>query len=337
MLFGIDATILAMMGLIGLSAAAVAYAFLYGRIASEKQRDERLVRVASAPVRTASSGGGRKADPVSSRKRSVQDTLKDIELKQKFKAARSTNPPLPLRLQQAGLKISTSKFWIFSGVLGALCFVAMLAAGMPLPVALGAGIVGAAGLPRFLVNYLRKRRQAAFLDELPNAVDVVVRGVKAGLPLNDCLRMIASEAKEPLRTEFRSVVDALAIGMPLDEAISRLFERMPLPESNFLVIVISIQAKAGGNLSEALGNLARVLRERKKMRAKIQAVSMEAKASAAIIGSLPLIVMLLVWITSPDYISILWTDPRGQVVLGVSALVMFTGVMVMRNMINFDI
>ncbi|WP_075216373.1 type II secretion system F family protein [Mongoliimonas terrestris] len=335
-MFGIDTTVLAMMGLIGLSAAAVAYALLYGRIASEKQRDERLVRVAAAPVRTAGAGG-RKADPVSSRKRSVQDTLKDIELKQKFKAARSTNPPMPLRLQQAGLKLSMGKFWIFSAITGVLCFFGMLIAGMPLTVGLGAAVVGALGLPRFLVNYLRKRRQAAFLDELPNAVDVIVRGVKAGLPLNDCLRMIASEAKEPLRSEFRAVVDALAIGIPLDEAISRLFERMPLPESNFLVIVISIQAKAGGNLSEALGNLARVLRERKKMRAKIQAVSMEAKASAGIIGSLPLIVMALVWITSPDYISILWTDPRGQVVLGVSALVMFTGVMVMRKMINFDI
>ncbi|WP_181705173.1 type II secretion system F family protein [Chthonobacter rhizosphaerae] len=333
-MFGLDTTILAFVGLIALSAAALAYGLLYTRISAAQQTEERLDRIAGVGARPA---GGRKQDPVSSRRKSVQDTLKEIEVKQKFKAARSTNPPLMLRLQQAGMKISITHYVVFSVVVGLIFVIVGFASALPLPLTVGLGIVGAFGLPRFLVNFIRKRRQAAFLEELPNAVDVIVRGVKAGLPLNDCLRMIATEAKEPLRTEFRSVVEALTIGIPLDEAIGRLFERMPLPESNFLVIVISIQSKAGGNLSEALGNLSRVLRERKKMRAKIKAVSMEAKASASIIGSLPIIVMILVWLTSPDYISILWTDPRGQLVLGASALVMMCGVLVMRNMINFEI
>ena len=103
--------------------------------------------------------------------------------------------------------------------------------------------------------------------------------------------------------------------MPLGEACAKLYERMPLPEANFFGIVIAIQQKAGGNLSEALGNLSKVLRDRKKMKAKIQAMSMEAKASAMIIGALPPSVMLLVWITSPDYISLLWTHPMGQIML----------------------
>ena len=122
----------------------------------------------------------------------------------------------------------------------------------------------------------------------------------------------------------------------MDEAVGKIYERMPLPEANFFGIVIAIQAKAGGNLSEALGNLAKVLRERKKMRAKIQAMSSEAKSGAAIIGSMPIVVGVLVYFTSPEYISVLWTDPRGQVVLGCSALVMLAGVLVMRKMINFD-
>ena len=107
-----------------------------------------------------------------------------------------------------------------------------------------------------------------------------MRGIKAGLPLLDCLKIIANEAPEPIKSEFKAIVETQTIGMPLGEACAKLYERMPLPEANFFGIVISIQQKAGGNLSEALGNLSRVLRDRKKMKAKIQAMSMEAKASA---------------------------------------------------------
>ena len=134
-----------------------------------------------------------------------------------------------------------------------------------------------------------------------------MRGIKAGLPLLDCLKMIANEAPEPVRGEFRAIVETQTVGLPLGDACAKLFERMPLPEANFFGIVISIQQKAGGNLSEALGNLSRVLRDRKKMKAKIKAMSMEAKASAMIIAALPITVMLLVYITSPTYIELLWT------------------------------
>jgi tight adherence protein B len=139
-----------------------------------------------------------------------------------------------------------------------------------------------------------------------------------------------------VRSEFKTVVESQTVGIPLGDACAKLYERMPLPEANFFGIVVSIQQRAGGNLSEALGNLSRVLRDRKKMKAKIQAMSMEAKASAMIIAALPICVMLLVWLTSPSYIELLWTEPLGRVMLACSGGWMMCGVLVMRKMINFD-
>jgi tight adherence protein B len=167
-------------------------------------------------------------------------------------------------------------------------------------------------------------------------VDVIVRGIKSGLPLTDCLNVIVADTQEPVKSEFRAIVESQAVGVPLGEACLKLYERMPVAEANFFGIVIFIQQKSGGNLSEALGNLSRVLRDRKKMKAKIQAMSMEAKASGAIIAALPFIVMILVYLTSPDYISLLWTDKLGNLLLAGSAVWMSLGVFVMRKMINFD-
>ena len=211
-------------------------------------------------------------------------------------------------------------FWIGGGLLG------------------GVGLAFAAGfgLPRWVLSYLKKRREKAFLKALPDAVDVIVRGIKAGLPLFESIKVVAADAPEPLKSEFLAIIETQAIGMPLGEACARLFERMPVPEANFFGIVIAIQQKSGGNLSEALGNLSKVLRDRKKMAEKIQAMSMEAKASAAIIGSLPPVVMALVYITTPDYISLLWTHPTGQFMLVGCAFWMSIGIMVMKKMINFD-
>jgi tight adherence protein B len=183
---------------------------------------------------------------------------------------------------------------------------------------------------------LKKRREARFLNVFPEAVDVIVRGIKAGLPLLECLKMIANEAPEPVRSEFRAIIETQTIGLPIGEACTKLYERVPLPEANFFGIVISIQQKAGGNLSEALGNLSRVLRDRKKMKAKIKAMSMEAKASAMIIAALPVTVMLLVYLTSPTYIELLWTEPMGRMMLASCVVWMSMGVFVMKKMINFD-
>ena len=196
------------------------------------------------------------------------------------------------KIAQAGLSWSKRQFLMISAGLGAVRFRRRCSSsvGSLLP-ALGVGFAAGFGLPRWLLSFLKKRREKKFLNNFPDAVDVIVRGIKAGLPLRDCLRIIANEAQEPVKSEFKAIVETQTIGMPIGEACAKLYERMPLPEANFFGIVISIQQKAGGNLSEALGNLSRVLRDRKKMKAKIQAMSMEAKASAVIIGALPICVV----------------------------------------------
>jgi tight adherence protein B len=198
-------------------------------------------------------------------------------------------------------------------------------------------LAGALGLPRWFVSFRRKRRVNAFLNEFPNALEIIVRAVKSGLPLNDGIRLIANEAREPVKSEFRRIVDSQQMGMSIPDAAIRMTETMPCAEAGFFGIVIQIQAQAGGNLSEALGNLSRVLRDRKKMKAKVQALSMEAKASAAIIGALPFIVAFLVYLSSPNYIMPLFTTNVGNLILGVAGFWMSIGIFVMRKMMNFEV
>ena len=166
-------------------------------------------------------------------------------------------------------------------------------------------------------------------------MDVVVRGVKSGLPLNECLQIIARESPEPIASEFREVVEQQRVGITLSDALSRLCQRVPLAEVRFLAIVIGIQQSAGGNLSEALGNLSGVLRDRIRMKMKVKALSSEATASAAVLASLPPGVMLMVWGTSPDYIMPLFTSKFGNFLIAIGLIWMGLGVMVMQKMINF--
>jgi tight adherence protein B len=196
--------------------------------------------------------------------------------------------------------------------------------------------VGALGLPRWYVGSRRKKRVKAFLKEFPNALDVLVRAVKSGLPLNDGVRLLAAESQEPVRTEFQRIVDAQAVGKSIPQACLEMQETMPSPEAAFFGIVIQIQSQAGGNLSEALGNLSKVIRDRKKMVAKVQALAMEAKASAYIIGALPIVVATLVYLSSPSYIMPLFVTSSGQITLAVSGVWMSIGILVMKQMINFD-
>jgi tight adherence protein B len=333
--FGSLPVLVAIIGLAMLSAGALAYAFLYRRIETENAVGRRIDQIQTrGPV--TSEATARVVD-AAKRRKSVQDTLKDLEEKQKAKNKKSKSPPITLRLQQAGLSWDRRTFLLFSIVCGVVGAGVAFFLGAPLYAVAAFGFAGALGFPRWAINFLRRRRTKKFLDEFANAMDVIVRGVKAGLPLNDCLRIIAAEAAEPVRTEFKHIVESQALGVTTADACARLPERVPVPEASFFAIVIAIQQKAGGNLSEALGNLSRVLRERKKMFGKIKAMSMEAKASAWIIGALPVIVMGLVYLSSPQYISLLFTDPTGHLILGASALWMFIGIMVMRKMINFDV
>jgi tight adherence protein B len=197
------------------------------------------------------------------------------------------------------------------------------------------GLVGVFGVPRWFVNKLTNRRQTKFTLELPNAIDIIVRGMKSGLPLNECLSIVARESSEPLASEFREVMDQQRVGVPLGEALEKLTNRMPLPEMKFLTIVIAIQQQAGGNLSEALSNLSGVLRDRVRLQMKVKALSAEAKASAMVLAALPPTVMFLLYISSPDYIKPLFATRTGNLALLACGIWMGMGILVMRKMINF--
>jgi tight adherence protein B len=318
---------MALFFLVATAIGGVAWVFLYPILSGERKaekRKETVVRsAAAAPTR---SGRG----PQKSRREQVEGTLKELEERN------AKSVPLSVKIAQAGLDWSKQRFFITSGILGLIGFLATFMVDGGLIAAVGAAFATGIGLPLWLLKFLKKRRESKFLNSFPDGVDIIVRGIKAGLPLVDSLRVVASDAPEPLKSEFRGILDTQTIGIPIGEACGKLYEHIHVPEANFFGIVIGIQQKAGGNLSEALGNLSRVLRDRKKMKAKIGAMSMEAKASASIIGSLPLAVMTIVYLTSPDYIELLWTHPMGRIMLAGCAVWMLIGVFVMRKMINFD-
>ena len=312
--------------LVALAIGGVLWVFVYPILSGERKAERRVASVARAEPAVRQIRSAPKA------RRDIEGTLKELEEREKKKK----RVALAVRIEQAGLSWTKQKFMLISGAIGLVAFTLAIFLGLGLLAALGFAFAGAFGIPRWVLSFLKKRRESKFLNNFPDAVDVIVRGVKAGLPLLDSLRLITSESEEPIRSEFRNIIDTQTVGIPLGEACLKLYEHMPVPEANFFGIVVSIQQRSGGNLSETLSNLSKVLRDRKKMKAKIQAMSMEAKASAAIIGSLPPAVMTLVWLTSPQYIELLWTVPLGRVMLGCCAVWMSIGIFVMKKMINFD-
>jgi tight adherence protein B len=273
-------------------------------------------------------------DQKDSRRRQIQDSLKQIENDEKNRKKKVT---LRVMIAQSGLSISTKTFWVFSLIFGLGLAMASFVMGAPWFIALGLAFVGMFGLPRWFLGNLRKRRQNIFLNDFADAIDVMVRGLKAGLPVSEAMKIIASESRPPVGPEFMEVVEGQRVGISIDQGIERMVDRMPLPEVNFLAIVMTIQSKTGGNLSEALSNLSRVLRDRKKMKQKIRSVSQEAKSSAAIIGSLPFLIMGALMFLNPSYLNPMFETTVGNILAVGSAVWMTTGVLVMRKMINFEI
>lgn len=313
--------------LVAVAAGGFAYVFLYPLLSGEKRAEKRQQALVGV--------SDRRVDRVSAvnRRDQVAQSLKEIETREKARHRVS----LEARLLQAGLTWSKRQFFVFSAVAAVVVALLMVMVSGSSHLGLAGLFIGGLGLPRWFLSYRRKKRTARFILELPNALDVVVRGIRSGLPLNDCIRMIAAEAQEPLRSEFRTVVETQTLGLSLSDALFKLHERIPVPETNFVAIVISIQQKSGGNLSEAISNLSKVLRDRKRMKDKVQAMSMEAKASAAIIAALPFIVALLTYLSSPQYIELLWKTQAGQFGLMISAVWMLIGILVMKKMISFDV
>lgn len=244
---------------------------------------------------------------------------------------------LEQQLEQAGLSFTPRQFYIGSVVAAFLFGLVGFVSGQQLWVTGLLILVGGLGAPRWFVNFSKNRRQKKFADEFSNAIDVIVRGVKSGLPVNECLKIIAREAPKPVNEEFHQLTEGIRVGLSLEQSLQRMHDRMPLQEVNFFAIVLMIQQKTGGNLAEALGNLATVLRSRKLMEGKIKALSAEAKASAMIIGALPFLVMGAVKVASPDYLDPLFTTKPGNLLMMGAGLWMMTGVMVMKKMIKIKV
>lgn len=272
------------------------------------------------------------ANTPEARRKAIETQLKDAERKER--KARMT---IAARLKHAGLGLSVRSFWLISAGLGFVATLVALVFGLHILVAMGAGVAAGLGLPRWIVGFVASGRMKKFGLEFPNAVDVIVRGIKSGLPVHDCFKIIAKESPASLGPEFQTLVEGLAVGLTLPQALDKMYERMPTPELKFFAIVIAIQQKTGGNLAEALGNLSHVLRARRMMREKVKALSSEALASAGIIGSLPPVVMTLVGLTTPAYMGLMFTDIRGQIMLLGSAIWMGCGIFVMKRMISFKI
>ncbi len=336
-MFGQDLTDIAFSVMVALAVGGLAVAVLFP-LFSNNASSGRVKAVASGK-KLESSGGSFRArfseDTKDTRRRQIQDSLNAV--KKTDTERRKVRATLSRTLEQAGLSISAKGFWMVSIFLGLALGVVSIILGAPMVVSGAVAFVGALGLPRWFLGILKRRRQNVFLDDFADAIDVMVRGLKSGLPVSEAMKIIATESGEPVGPEFLEVVEGQRVGITLDQGLERMVERIPLPEVNFLAIVMTIQAKTGGNLSEALGNLSRVLRDRKKMKAKVAAVSQEAKSSAAIIGSLPFLLVGALTVLNPTYLDPLFHTQMGNTLLVGSATWMTIGVLVMKKMINFQI
>lgn len=323
------------LAMVALAAGGLLFAMLFPYFSGAKQTEKRVKALTGdkVPVKQGLRARLMTEDPKDARRKQLQESLNQLGERERQRRQKVT---LRVMLMQAGLEISPRLFYVFSLVLGLIIGFGVLVAGVPWYVAIIAGLAGFLGLPRWVLKYLRRRRQQIFLNDFADAIDIMVRGLKSGLPLNDAMKVISTETPDPVGPEFLEIVEGQRVGISIDQGIERMFERMPLSEVNFLAIVMNIQSKTGGNLSEALNNLAKVLRDRKKMKAKIRAVSQEAKASAAIIGSLPFIIMGALTVLNPAYLNPLWDTTLGNIMVVGCGVWMMIGTLIMRKMINFD-
>jgi len=315
--------------LFALAAGGVAFAFTGG----DEKTQKRVAAVSKPEGKTR--GRNTPQQDAAQKRKNVAVMLKDVE---KNRAAKKEKPTMRRRLEQAGFpKTDPRTFWILCGIVALVTAgVAILLHQKPLVIMMAVFVMGL-GLPRWVLGFLTARRKKLFTENFASAIDVIVRSVKTGLPTNEALRIVARESPHPVGTEFHNLVESLKVGVTMEQGLKRMMESMPTAEVGFFAIVMTIQGKSGGNLSEALGNLAAVLRDRKRLRGKIKAMSSEAKASAMIIGSLPVIVMGIVYLTTPGYIMKLFTEKAGNLMLAACVIWMSVGIAVMRKMINFKI
>ncbi len=324
--------ITAVFGVVGFGALA-----FFMLAPSQNDKAKKRVSALETKKNAKRAGAARDNDNASKdRRRKVTDALAKVDEKSK-ENKKKKKASLEQKLEQAGLSFGAKEFYIGAVVSALVLGLIGLISGQKLPVTLGLLFVGGFGLPQWFIGFAIKRRQKKFVDEFSNAIDVIVRGVKSGLPVNECLKIIASEAPKPVNEEFHQLVEGFKIGLSLEQGMTRMHERMPIQEVSFFGIVLMIQQKTGGNLAEALSNLAGVLRGRKMMDGKIKALSSEAKASAVIIGALPFLVMGAVKMSSPDYLTPLFVTKQGNFILLGAGIWMALGIFVMKKMMQIKV
>lgn len=242
------------------------------------------------------------------------------------------------RLARTGREISIGTYVVFNVVTSiVIFFLALVIVRQSLIVAILMGIIAGVGLPHFVIGKMAEKRLKAFTAQFPDAIDLIVRGLKSGLPVTESIAAVGHEMMDPVGFEFRYISDCVKFGQPLEEALWDTARRLDTPEFKFFVISISVQRETGGNLSEALGNLSEILRRRRQMGLKIKAMSSEAKASAIILGSLPFIMFGIIFAMNPEYELVLFNDPRGKMMLGAGLGIMSVGILVMNKMVKFEI
>lgn len=241
------------------------------------------------------------------------------------------------RLRRTGREITFKNYIIANGVVAVVTFLfVMLFSTISFIPSLAVAIAVGLLLPHMYVSVAISRRLTAFTSQFPEAIDLIVRGLKAGLPVTESISAVAQEMDDPISSEFKIISDEVRFGKTMDEALWQASERLDTPEFKFFVICLSVQQETGGNLGETLGNLSNILRGRAQLKLKIKAMSSEGKASAAIIGALPFVMTGLMSIVNYEYISVMFTDPRGQLALMVGGIWMSIGMFVIAKMINFE-
>lgn len=268
-------------------------------------------------------------------------TRRTRQIKSKLKEAADTaakprrRVELRLLIERAGIALEVRTFYVWSAVAAVLGTGVYLLLGYPWYWSWAVLVVMGMGLPRKLLGTIASRRQKKFTAHFADAIDVIVRGIRSGLPVGECLTIIARELPEPIATEFRLLIEGQRLGMTLKQTLERGCRRMPTADMKFFAIVLNLQQQTGGNLAETLSGLSDVLRQRKKMHDKVKSMSSEARTTAMIIGSMPFLISLMIYIISPAYISLLWTDPTGKKIFYGGLAWMTTGVLIMRKMIAF--
>lgn len=244
---------------------------------------------------------------------------------------------LRLRLAQTGKKWTLQQYMYASGGLAFVIMAILLLNGASFFLGLFSGLLIGAGLPHMVVNFLVRRRIKNFTTNFPDAIELLVRGLKSGMPVSETLSVIAKEIAGSVGEEFKLVVEKIKIGKSMEEALQDTADRLGTPEFQFFVITLAIQRETGGNLAETLANLADVLRKRAQMKLKIRAMSSESKASAYIVGSLPFFVFGMIWTINQEYLSGFFYEPRLMIAGVAGAVWMAIGVFIMAKMVNFEI